>query len=109
MTGYRCLAQALEHMRKRVSEETPRGRKERSWATGATAVILALMLAAGPQLLTPAAGAQNSCPTAESTHLAQSCCLLAARVPQTSGHEQDPTAGERAQRNMYVHSPALHT
>ncbi len=49
----------MEHVRKRVSEELPRGRKERLWAAGASAVVLALVLAAGPQLLTPIAGRRS--------------------------------------------------
>lgn len=68
--GNCCLAKALEHMRKRVSHEMPRGRKERSWATGASAIVLALMMAAGPHLLVPAVGAQDSCRTAMSRHVA---------------------------------------
>ena len=51
----------MEHVRKRVSEELPRGRKERLWATGATAVLLALMLAAGSQLLSPTTGVHSGC------------------------------------------------
>jgi hypothetical protein len=52
--GRRAL-QAMERVHKRVSDAAPK--KELVWARGATAIVLSLVTAAGPQLLSLVAGA----------------------------------------------------